>query len=400
MDIKINNGGRLIMAKENKKQSPKQSEKVVTKYDLKKQRREEAAKREKRNAKIARITTAVVLIAIIVTVAVASWTRYYRVNKEYIVVNNESVSEVEFDLYYNLTKANVMNTYGQYLSQLYKYDSSKSDKLQNFSDDQTWYDYFGNMTIDNIKVHKALLQIADEKNFEYTAYDEDLAEFKDSIKSAADEASLSVADYYKQNFGKNVTEKKIEKYLYDYCKANAVQELLTKELAATDSEIDSYYSQNKKNYDTVAYRSLTITATDASDQTAMTAAKNKANEMYNSVTDEDSFTQLCVQYADNGDDYKNDKDKSLTTGYKYSSSAATLGDWLFDESRTAGNKNVIEDTTNGTYTVVYFISRTAGKDSNKNAISQTVLSSKYQEYITNYTDSMTSDAKNRIKVSE
>ena len=81
-----------------------------------------------------------------------------------------------------------------------KYDSSKSDKLQNFSDDQTWYDYFGNMTIDNIKVHKALLQIADEKNFEYTAYDEDLAEFKDSIKSAADEASLSVADYYKQNF--------------------------------------------------------------------------------------------------------------------------------------------------------------------------------------------------------
>lgn len=386
----------VTMTKKNNVKSSNQNEKVMTKYDLKKKRREEQLRKEQRNAKIARITTAVVLAVIVVAVAVTSWSRYNRINNEYIVVNNESVSQVEFDFYYGITKANVVSTYGQYLSYLYGYDTSKSDRAQSYTDTQTWYDYFGNMTIDTIENHKALLQIADERDFEYTAYEEDLAEYKEMINEAAKEASVSVDDYYKNNFGSCVTEKRLEKYLYNYCKANAVQEILTEEFAATDAEVESYYSQNKKNYDTVSYRSLTLTA-DASDSSAVANAKNKAYEMYNSVTDEKSFTELCTKYADNANEYKNNNDLSLTKDYEYSASESTLGDWLFDDARTAGNKSVIEDEANGKYTVVYFLSKTNGKDANKEAIEQTVLAEKYNEYIAKYTDAMAdADTKNRI----
>ena len=93
---------------------------------------------------------------------------------EKVVTNNEPVSEIEFNLYYSMAKTNVLNSYGSYLSYLYGYDSSKNDKLQNYSDEQTWYDYFASMTVESIKSAKALLKIADEKNYEYTTYEDDL----------------------------------------------------------------------------------------------------------------------------------------------------------------------------------------------------------------------------------
>lgn len=380
----------------NAKNASQSTEKVVTKYDLKMQRRAEELRKEKRNRKIARVTTVVVLAAFVITLVASIWTNYYRVNVEYIKVNDESVSQTEFDWYYGMTKASVINTYGSYLSYLYGYDSSKSDKTQNYSDTQTWYDYFSSMTVDSIKTRKALLKIADEKNFDYTTYDADLDEYNSELSSAASDSSLTVDEYYSTNFSKNVTAKKVEKYIYDYLKSNAVRDLLTEELAATDSEIDSYYSQNKSDYDTVDYRTLAITATDTSDSASVTAASDKAQAMLAAITDEASFNELCAQYSDDADTYKNDKDASLVSGYSYSSSEEELGTWLFDDSRKAGDKNVIEDSSNGKYTVVYFVSRTNGKDSNKDTIAQSVLSEKYQEYLEGYTTDMSYDVKNRI----
>jgi hypothetical protein len=383
------------MAKGNAQKSANQSEKVVTKYDLKKKRREEEARREKRNALIVRIVSLVVLAVVVISVAAAQGMKYYRINKEYIVVSGESVSEVEFDFYYGINKANIVNSYGSYLYYLYGYDSSTSDKLQSYSDEQTWYDYFGDMTVEALKAHMALLQIADEKNFDYTTYDEDLAEYKESVQEAADEDSITINEYYKQTFGSVVTEKRVEKYLYNYLKATAVRDMLKEELAATDSEIESYYSQNKNDYDTVNYRSLVITATDTSDSTALAAAKSKAEEMQGKITDEASFIQLCKEYADDTASYTSDETLSLNSDESYSSDD-DVNVWAFDDARTAGNTTVIEDTSTGTYTVVYFLSKTSGLDDNKETIGTEVLSTKYQEYIENYTNEMTADTKNRI----
>ena len=77
-----------------------------------------------------------------------------------------------------------------------------------------------------------------------------------------------------------------------------------------------------------------------------------------------------------------------------------MAEWLFDSTRTAGNKTVIEDTDNGKFTVLYFLSRTSGKDDSKEDIAQTVVNSKCQEYIEQYTSSMNFiDSKHRIVMS-
>ena len=100
------------MAKVNNKNVTGQSEKVVTKYDLKKQKRLEAQRREKRERKIAIVSTIIILAAIIITSVTVAVNNYIRVNKKYVVIDNEPVSEIEFNLYYSMAKSNVLNSHG------------------------------------------------------------------------------------------------------------------------------------------------------------------------------------------------------------------------------------------------------------------------------------------------
>lgn len=75
-----------------------------------------------------------------------------------------------------------------------------------------------------------------------------------------------------------------------------------------------------------------------------------------------------------------------------------LADWLFTQYRKAGNVTVIEDTDNSAYIVAYFISRSYD-ESNNTTIANQLLSQKYNELITGYTDNMSvNNIKNRIKM--
>ena len=64
----------------------------------------------------------------------------------------------------------------------------------------------------------------------------------------------------------------------------------------------------------------------------------------------------------------------------------------------AGEVTVIEDTDNSAYIVAYFISRSYD-ESNNTTIANQLLSQKYNELITGYTDNMSvNNIKNRIKM--
>ena len=63
-----------------------------------------------------------------------------------------------------------------------------------------------------------------------------------------------------------------------------------------------------------------------------------------------------------------------------------------------GEVTVIEDTDNSAYIVAYFISRSYD-ESNNTTIANQLLSQKYNELITGYTDNMSvNNIKNRIKM--
>lgn len=395
------------MAKKTKTSDAVQEQKIVTKYDKKVQRRKEEEKRAKRNRKITVFTAAAVAAAVIICIILGSVSNYNRIHKEYISVDNDPISQIEFDFYYALSKSNLLNTtlygtmtYESYFASYMGYDSSKADAKQTYgSTDYTWYDYFANGTVTTIKEFKAVLKAADEAGFAYDTAQEDYDTFIADLSSDAESNGVSLKEYYKNVFGSHATEKNLKESIQEYLKAIAYQEQLETELAATDEEVAAYYQENKADYDTVDYRSFVIKAETADDTDSMEAAKKKAEEMAAAVTDEASFVQLCSQYAteEEKDTYAEDS-ASLTSNASKSSLDTDIADWLFAEGRTAGEVTTVEDTTNSQYTVLYFVKRSYDS-SNDEVIATKLLSESYSELISGYTDEMTvGNKRNRIKM--
>lgn len=394
------NGSKNVKAAANE-------EKIVTRYDRKVQRRKEEERKAKRDRKIAIIVAAALAVVVVISSVVALWTNYDKVHNEYISVDGEKVSEIEFDFYYALNKQATLSqtlygdmTYESYFTSYMGYDSSKDDSQQTYaSTDNTWYDYFADATVTAIKEYKALNKAANEAGFTYDNGDDDYQSFVDSITTAADNEGISVSEYYKDVFGRHATEDNLKGYIYTYLKAAAYQEQLQTDLAATESEISDYYNENKDNYDTVTYRSFAIAAETAGDETAMASAKAKADSMAASVVSEETFIALCQSNA--SDDQKEtyaDESASLSSEQNKTAAPAAIADWLFDSARTEANVTVVEDTENSQYYVVYFISRQYDSSNDTN-IAATVLSNKYSELITGYTSAMAVDnKKNRIKM--
>ena len=384
-------------------------EKIVTKYDKKVQKKQEQEKRDAKAKKITSIAATVILVIIVAVAGTATWMNYDKIHNEYIDVDGDKISKIEFDFYYSMTKQNILNqelfsgmTYGSYFASYMGYDTSKSDSSQTYggNSDYTWYDYFANAALSTIKEDKALLKDADKNGFTYNA-DDDYNNFIDNLKSSADSAGSSVKDYYKTVFGENATEKNIKGYLCSYLKAASYQGELQTKLKPDDAEIASYYEEHKDDYDTVNYRIFDIKAETENDDNSLADAKAKADEMAAKATDESLFADLCIEYAgDNADTYKSESKASLKTLVKKSSVDGDEADWLFDSTRKTGDVTVVSDSSASKCSVVMFVSRSYDS-SNDSTISNAIITEKYNELIASYADNMSvKNIKNRIKMYE
>lgn len=383
------------------KKATQDKEKVVTKYDRKMQKRKEEARREAKRKFITKWVCIVVLAGIIIGSGTAIGIKLNSIYKDYIEVDNDKLSQIEFDFYYGIAKSNNLNTtlygtmtYGDYYTSYMGYKTSTSDKSQNYSTDYTWYDYFANSAVSTVKETKALLEDADANGFTYEDETTDYDDFISDIKDAASEAGSSYSDYLKELFGKRATEKRIKTYIKDYLKSTAYKDVLTEKLAATDEEVDEYYQSNKDTYDQFSYRTFTVKA-GSSDSADMAEAKTKADGFAAGVTGEDTFITQCRLYSETGDDTYADDDASLVTDTKKSAVESACADWIASADRKEGDVTVIEDTDNTCYYVLYYISRDYD-GSDDDTIKSTLLNQKYSEYIKKYTDEYSVNVKKRF----
>ena len=352
------------------------TEKVMTKYDRKMAKRREEEKRLQREKVIFRAVGAGVLAGIIIAVAVIFGTRYNRIHNKFISVDGSNISQIEFDMYYNVSKNALMSqsfygsmTMADYYSYM-GYSSSQNDKSQtNSQTGKTWYEYFADNALTTIKEYKALIKDADAGGYEYTTGDDDYADFTQQISDAASDAGKSIKDYYKQSLGQYATESNVKKYVMEYLKANAYQRELTDEFAATDDEIKNYYEENKDIYDQVDYREFTVTAVDSTDG-EMEQAKAKADEFA----------------AGEG---------SLKSKITSSDMESGTSEWLLSDERNAGDVTVVEDTSEHCYYVLYFISKSYDGSMDE-TIASNVLNKKYSDYISALTDDMQTNTYNRF----
>ena len=363
-----------------------------TKYDLKMEARRKAEKKEKVTATVFRTVCIALLAALVLTAGYFSVTMIADIvnanNKPYLTVGDHTLSQVEYDYYYNSTISNYLNTYASFLSYM-GLDTSVPYDEQQYSEDMTWQEYFEQTTIDQLKQEFALLDEAEKNGFEYDTTD-DYNSFIDQAKSAADSDSVSLQAYYKTMFGQYATAKNMKPLIDNTYIANAYYQKLLDDNKPSDDEITSYYNDNKADYDQFAYYSFSFASSDYEDST--TSIDALAEEMKAKVDAGEDFETLCKEYAPDSktDTYgaEDGSEASLTQGVTGSTQNSDFRSWLTDESRKAGDTVVIKNNDGSTYYVLKFVSRTYD-DSCKDTISSSLASDAVSEYINSLTDAYT-----------
>ena len=366
------------MSKKNNVETPQQEDKIVTRYDRRMQKRKEQEEKDRREQKIFRIVSGVVLAVVICFIASFPIRNYLAVNQTYVEVGGEKISKVEFDYYYNTALSNYYNTYGMYLSYM-GVDLSADLTTQMYSDTLTWDDYIEQLAVGNIRQEMALLAEAEANGFEYdTAAKYDA--YVEMMKETAAEEGVSFSDYVRAAYGSYATMGRLKDTICNSMIASAYSQKISAEKAPADDEIVAYYEENKDDYDSVDYRIIQVdaelptepteladpveetestetSATEATDSTTAADSTEEAEEEYEpseaeieaAMAEAKKKAEAAVATIETEGDLREDYAKSyLNSNYS---------DWLFDAARKEGDTTVVEDTTNNRYYVVQFVKR-------------------------------------------
>lgn len=355
------------MSKKEVKNTEEKQEKVMTKYDLKMQRRAEEKARAEREQKISMITGIAVVVALACFVASFPIRSWFTVNGAYVEVAGEKVSRLEFDYNYHVALNNYQNIYGSYLSYM-GVNLSGDLSSQMYSQDMSFKDYFEEMAIDAIIENKALNAQAKAAGFVYDAT-EDYEEYVASLKEAAETAGMTEKEFVKENFGAYATTSRLKKIVMEGLTASAYYNSIVEEKTPGDEEAIAYYEENKDAYDSVDYRVTTVTAelptepTDLADPVEEKAEEGASGE---NTSSEETYQPSDAEIAFAMKLAKTEAENALKTittdgtlqqNMKKSSIASAMRDWLFDSERKAGDTTIIENETSHLYYVLAFEKR-------------------------------------------
>lgn len=331
-------------------------EKVMTKYDLKMQKRKEEEQRRKKEERNGKIITAVIVVAVIAFIASFPIRKYMALNGAYITVGEEKITQVEFDYNYAVAKVGYLDSYGSYLT-MFGMDTSNIDD-QIYDGTMTFREYFEQLAVQNIASTKALKAAAEAENFVYdTSLDYQM--FIAEMSSQAVTAGLTLDEYITDMYGPLATQERLEDIIKETLYTAAFYENKANSMVASEDEIVAYYEANKASYDSVDYHMITIKAdlpTTNPDGSIPTDAEG--NEIAYVPTDEEKATAMAAAKAEaeaaletvatEGEVYTNALKSSINS---------KVSSWLFEEGRKAGDTYMAEDTTNSAYIVVSFDKR-------------------------------------------
>lgn len=350
-----------------------EEKKVVTKYDLKMQRRAEEkarARKEERVSRIAGIAVVLALLCIVVSFPVRSW---MTVNGTFIEVGGDKVSRLEFDYNYNIVMNNYLNENSYYMSYL-GIDLTKDLSTQMYTEDLSFQDFFEEMAVEAIIQNRALKAEAAAAGFTYDATAE-YEEYEAQLKTAAKEAGVSVKEFVKSNFGSYATPARLKKLVMEGMELSAYYTSVAESKTPGDEEVKAYYEENRDSYDSVDYRISLVHAqlpteptelADPVEETKDTAADSASTDQTASTETEEAYepSEAEIEFAMN--EAKTEAEEQLKTiqtegelqtNVQRAGLASRLREWLFDAERKAGDTTVIEDDTSHLYYVLAFENR-------------------------------------------
>lgn len=352
---------------ENAENTEQKREKVLTKYDLKVQKRAEERKKARKEEIVGRITGIVIVAALFCLVASFPLRTYLAVHGTYVKVGGEKVTRVEFDYHYNVVKNNYIAQNGYYMS-MFGIDLSGDLSSQMYSQTMSWQDYFEQKTIENIANNKALKAQAKAAGFTYDD-SADYAEFEQSLKAAAAAAGKTEKAYLQELYGPLATISRVKPYVKDMLLTDAYFTAVSEEKAPGDEEIRSYYEENKDSYDSVDYRMFTVNAelpteptdlADPAEKTGSTEGTDGAGDADAAYEPSEAEIEFAMKQARKEAEEKQGTvaaEGELTEKAMMSSTNSLYRDWLFAKERKAGDTTIIENETRHLYYVLAFEKR-------------------------------------------
>jgi len=316
-------------------------DKVMTKYDKKIQRREEAKAKEKKQ----RLTTngIMVLMVLAVVAFIASFPirSYLSRNEAFVTINGEEIKQVEFDYNYGNVVNDYISQYGSTYLGLMGLNVAQDFSTQMYNEDMTWKDFFQKMTVENMMNTKALRAEADAAGFEFDTTSE-VEEFKAAMDEAAKAAGITTKAYVQQVYGPYATVDELSAFVAENARVNAYFQEISAGMNPNEDEINAYYEEHKVNFDSVDYYV-------ASFPVQLTSEAPTDEEITKALEDAKKLAEAAE--ADLG------KEGEEKIGVAYYATESALCDWLFDDARKKGDTTVIVDATSNTCYAAEFTKR-------------------------------------------
>lgn len=298
----------------------------------------EKAKKKKAKYNLVKVIVALcVVLCIVLTVFELSVT--YRTIKAAEVDGTEySVAEYNW-LYTNSVYEiynNYYSTYGQMAMYFFNPQGNLSEQVYNSETGETWADYVKDFTDKTIVEMTKLYDEGKKAGYELDEeYIEIIEAEWDAMKEAAATYGYSANEYVELNYGRGVNEKVFKEMYERYYYAFSYSENVAENEEVSASDIDAYYNEHSENFDSVSYKSYFVsgTADEGEDEKAAMDEARAEAEAVLSGTEKVEFTE--------------------SNYYVKSSISKTYVDWLFDEARVAGDKEIFE--TESGYYVVEFV---------------------------------------------
>ena len=231
-----------------------------------------------------------------------------------------------------------------------------------YSEEQTWGDYFTEEAIHTLTQVSILCDEAAKAN--YTLSEDDAADIDTTIKqfeTSAAQSAMSYKTFLKAYYGDNMTPALHRELLEMITLASSFESNWTEQQDVTDSDIEAYYTENADSLDSYHYSTYTISGaaestTDAEGKTvkpteeqtaaAMAKAKAGAEAIQAALEAGDSVDALVTEYETTVSE-----DLSNTGGYL----SADYAQFLQAVGRQPGDCLVVEGSSS--YTVLVFKGR-------------------------------------------
>ena len=375
------------------------------------ERKARIAKSAKKNAhsmearntakKVVNKVISIVLCAVIVLGVVAFSLNYYgalqRVIKIGGVGSDQSVSIAEYEYYY-MRAYNQVRYQAQYYQYYYQtsngYDLSLTPEEQTQTtkdadgNEITWVEKLHEDTLEIIQLHKAYYNEALKMGLKLTKADEafidkQIEDLRDEAKSAGSNSSSSNSEnkvtyslnaYLRKVYGGSINERFLRKQLKIQVLAQKYLTERTNEIAKDydQKDIDAEYKKDTTAYDFATFRAYTFKTTEltkedketddalkARQAKANAEVKKNANDFYNAVTNDATFTAKAKELNKDTADYNVDKETkySMLKSTAQSTFSEDAAKWLFDSSTKVGSKKLFSDEENGKYIVVLALSK-------------------------------------------